>query len=239
MSIYHGAGQGYLLIIESASQEPLAGANKQAKLFATACLHSRAAANYEAARYQIENGDVSAIIFVQWAADEAGISALRHARATLPTIPIIICGISSEAHESISAYEAGADNYFPFPSSVECILARIKSLLPSVSEAEAAISLSDLEVWEKSGVAIRGGSPIRLSSKEMSILVCLARHAHEPVSRKRILEEAFGLAFEPGTNVVEVNIHRLRRKIDGGHTKRLLNTVRGNGYVLGYPKPTS
>ena len=112
-------------------------------------------------------------------------------------------------------------------------MACLNRLLKRYEASQPLMCIADLQVWTESRVVIRSGNPIKLSSKEMDVLLCLAAYKPNPVSRMKLLREVFGLSFEPGTNVVEVHIHRLRQKIDHGHARQLLNTVRGSGYVLG------
>lgn len=183
---------------------------------------------------RIKVQELDALIFNQWRPNREGLGFLRYSRKTLSNTAILIIGDSQadDNYEAV-AYEYGADNYFIPSCSEKIIVSRLKGLLNRHDDEEHAISISDMKVWTQSGVVFRAGNPIKLSTKEMELLLYLAANKTRPVSRLEILQEVFGLSFEPGTNVVEVHIHRLRHKIDGRSQTPLLNTVRGEGYVLG------
>jgi two-component system OmpR family response regulator len=92
--------------------------------------------------------------------------------------------------------------------------------------------IADLEIWGKAQRAHRAGRPLRLTPKEFELLLYLGRNEGILVTRRMLLEHVFRLRIDPGTNVVDVHIHRLREKLDKGFAVPLLHTVRGEGYVL-------
>ncbi len=177
--------------------------------------------------------EYSAVILYNWTAEATGLNAILSVRDNLPELPILVIGASDGANARIAAFEAGADNYVCADFDHRELAAKIRRLLSLSSGGRPAIAVDDLQAWPDTNIVIRSGLPIRLSSKEMEVLQCLAARAPEPVCRMTILEKAFNLSFDPGTNIVEVHIHRLRQKIDKGHDTPLINTVRGVGYVLG------
>jgi two-component system copper resistance phosphate regulon response regulator CusR len=181
----------------------------------------------------LESVAAGAVIVFGWRADDDGLKLLSTIRSRWLALPIAIAGPSTSEEDLIRGLEAGADDYIVVPCSPREFAARIRAMIRRNTRGRGAFSVGDLEVWEESRVAFRSGRPIKLSAKEMEILLFLAANRSKPVSRQTLLRKVFNLSFEPGTNLVEVHIHRLREKIDIGHTRQLLRTVRGQGYVLG------
>ena len=176
---------------------------------------------------------VSALIFCEWGLKKEYSDFLSQFRKLFPNIPVLVIGWSDDEDSRVAAFEAGADNYLHCTFSEREFVAKLNRLMHRTESKSPSILIEDLQIWSESRVAFRAGSPIKLSSKELEVLLFLAANKSNPVSRKELLKEVFGLPFEPGTNLVEVNIHRLRQKIDNGHSRKLLNTIRGSGYVLG------
>ncbi len=176
---------------------------------------------------------VSVLIFCEWEPLKEYSDFLSGFRKSFPDIPVLVIGSSNDEAGRVAAFEAGADNYLVSSYSEREFVAKLNRLMRRAESKTPSISIADLQIWSESRVAFRAGTPINLSSKELEVLLFLAANKSHPVSRSRLLKEVFGLSFEPGTNLVEVNIHRLRQKIDNGHSRKLLNTVRGSGYVLG------
>jgi DNA-binding response OmpR family regulator len=173
------------------------------------------------------------VIFVGWAAGQDGLRLLSAVRERWVSLPLVVVGTADCEEDLIQGLEAGADDYIVMPCSDRQFAARVQASMRRNSRGRGVFAVGDLEVWEESRVAFRSGRPIRLSTKEMEILLFLAANQSKPVSRQTLLQKVFNLSFEPGTNLVEVHIHRLREKLDGGHGRQLLKTVRGQGYVLG------
>jgi DNA-binding response OmpR family regulator len=182
---------------------------------------------------KLEAAGAGAVIILGWLANNDGLKLLSTIRTRWLALPIAIVGPSSCEEDLIRGLEAGADDYIVTPCSPREFAARVRALIRRNTRGRGAFSVGDLEVWEESRVAFRSGRPIKLSAKEMEILLFLAANRSKPVSRQTLLRKVFNLSFEPGTNLVEVHIHRLREKIDIGHNRQLLRTVRGQGYVLG------
>ena len=133
----------------------------------------------------------------------------------------------------VETLRAGADDYVTKPFAFEELLARAEALVrrpraitsPRITVADLVIDLDAREV-------ARSGVPIELTPKEFLVLEYLARHAGRVLSRTLITEYAWGYHFDPGTNIVDVVITHLRKKIDAAHERKLITTVRGVGYVL-------
>ena len=136
-------------------------------------------------------------------------------------------------HYRVQGFELGADDYVVKPFAFSELLARVRSLLrraaPRTSET---ISLADLEIDLLRHRAMRGGQKLELTAKEFLLLTLLARRAGEVLSRTLIAEMVWDMNFDSDTNVVDVNVRRLRSKVDDPFSLKLIHTVRGAGYVL-------
>jgi two-component system copper resistance phosphate regulon response regulator CusR len=136
-------------------------------------------------------------------------------------------------HYRVQGFELGADDYVVKPFAFSELLARVRSLLrraaPRTSET---ISLADLEIDLLRHRAMRGGQKLELTAKEFLLLTLLARSAGEVLSRTLIAEMVWDMNFDSDTNVVDVNVRRLRSKVDDPFPSKLIHTVRGAGYVL-------
>lgn len=226
-------GGGTLLVVDNGNEDNSLSIVPLRNALSNMDCSSEFVRGIDESREKVRTGKLSALILCCWKPDIDGIELLTYVRNNLPSLPILVAGKTQCTESRIKAFEAGADNYIMPPYSEREIIARMNRLLKRQEHSDDAISIHDLKVWTSAGVAFRAGRPIKLSSKEMEMLLYLASNRSNPVSRMQILKDVFGLTFEPGTNIVEVHIHRLRQKIDHGHQRRLLNTVRGIGYVLG------
>lgn len=162
-----------------------------------------------------------------------GLSVLRQLRASGRATPVLILSARGQADDRITGLNLGADDYLPKPFSMEELLARVGTLLRHAeTEKQTKLTVGDLTVDTSARTATRGGQPMELPMREFGLLEFLARCAGRTLSRAQILEHVWGYHFDPGTNVVDVYIQRLRRKIDDGHGQKLIQTVPGLGYRL-------
>jgi DNA-binding response OmpR family regulator len=133
----------------------------------------------------------------------------------------------------VATLRAGADDYVTKPFAFEELLARVEALARRPRALAAPVlRVGDLEIDQATREVRRGGVPIEVTPKEYTVLEYLARHAGRVMSRTLITEYAWGYHFDPGTNIVDVVINHLRKKVDAGHDRKLITTVRGVGYVL-------
>lgn len=162
-----------------------------------------------------------------------GLSVLRQLRASGRATPVLILSARGQADDRISGLNLGADDYLPKPFSMEELLARVGALLRQAETVkQTRLSVGDLTVDTATHTASRAGRVVELPMREFSLLEFLVRCAGRTLSRAQILEHVWGYHFDPGTNVVDVYIQRLRRKIDDNHPLKLIHTVPGLGYRL-------
>lgn len=148
--------------------------------------------------------------------------------------PVLFLSARHTVDDRVRGLQAGGDDYLVKPFAFAELLARVQALLRRASGAAEPLRLAvaDLELDLLTREVRRGGRRIELPPKEWALLEYLMRQAGRVVSKTMILAHVYDYSFDPGTNVVDVLVHRLREKIDQGFGSRLLHTVRGAGYVL-------
>ena len=162
-----------------------------------------------------------------------GLSVLRLLRERRVATPVLLLSARSEVNERVEGLNAGADDYLPKPFALDELLARLRALgRRGTEQASSLLRVADLTLDTVSRTARRGGALIELSAREFRLLEMLMRTPGRVCSRMMILEKVWDYSFDPGTNVIEVYVSRLRDKIDAGRAPKLLHTVRGVGYVL-------
>jgi DNA-binding response OmpR family regulator len=153
----------------------------------------------------------------------------RHGRAT----PILMLTAQGQETSRVEGFEAGADDYVTKPFAFEELLARVEALARRPrAMASPMLHVGDLELNRDTREVRRVGELIELTPKEYAVLEYLMRHQGRVMSRTLITEYAWGYHFDPGTNIVDVVINHLRKKIDSKHDRKLITTVRGVGYVI-------
>jgi two-component system OmpR family response regulator len=164
---------------------------------------------------------------------KSGLDVLQSLRARGFETPVLVLTAQDAVDAKVRTFRAGADDYVTKPFAFEELLARVEALSrrPKVM-ASPVLKVADLEVNRDTREVHRDGQPIELTPKEFAVLEYLMRHAGRVMSRTLITEYAWGYHFDPGTNIVDVVINHLRKKIDAGRAKKLITTVRGVGYVV-------
>ena len=162
-----------------------------------------------------------------------GLEVLHGLRARGFASPVLVLTAQDAVDAKVLTLRAGADDYVTKPFAFEELLARVEALARRPRAiASTVLKVSDLELNHDTREVRRDGEIVELTPKEYSVLEYLMRHAGKVMSRTLITEYAWGYHFDPGTNIVDVVINHLRKKIDSKHAKKLISTVRGVGYVI-------
>jgi DNA-binding response OmpR family regulator len=163
----------------------------------------------------------------------SGLDVLRNLRARGFERPVLVLTAQDAVDAKVETLRAGADDYVTKPFAFEELLARVEALARRPrAMASAILKVDDLELSLDAREVKRAGHIIELTPKEFLVLEYLMRHAGRVMSRTLITEYAWGYHFDPGTNIVDVVINHLRKKIDVPGGKKLITTVRGVGYVI-------
>jgi DNA-binding response OmpR family regulator len=165
----------------------------------------------------------------------SGLEVLQRVRSERPRLPVLILTGSARVEDRVSGLDSGADDYLTKPFAFSELVARIRALLRRMP-FEPVLHNMDLELDRVGRVVHRNGRTIELTPKEFALLEYLMLNAGQNVSRSSIIQHVWKLSSDTMTNVVDVYINYLRRKIDSDGSARLIHTVRGAGYRIG-PKP--
>ena len=162
----------------------------------------------------------------------SGLEVLHNLRDGGIGTPILVLTAQDSVEGKVDALRAGADDYVTKPFAMEELIARVEAIGRRPKDiAPSVLQLADLVVNAASREVRRGGTRIELTPKEYEVLVYLVSHPGRVMSRTLITEYVWDYHFDPGTNIVDVVINRLRKKIDQGREPKLIHTVRGVGYV--------
>ena len=162
-----------------------------------------------------------------------GLAVLRALRAQGCRTPVLLLSALGQLDDRVTGLEAGADDYLPKPFSFRELVARLEAIIRrGGAPADDRLVVGDLVLDRLSRVATRSGRRIELLTKEYQLLEYLMRHTGQVVTRTMMMEAIWDYSFNPGTNVIDVHIGRLRAKIDGDGEPPMLRTVRGAGYRL-------
>jgi DNA-binding response OmpR family regulator len=162
-----------------------------------------------------------------------GLSVLRELRRRNDATPVLLLSARGGMEDRVEGLDAGADDYLPKPFGLSELIARVRALgRRNLPLQESETRLSDLVLDSIARTARRGNAFIELSTREFLLLDFLMRSAGRICDRATILQQVWGYSFDPGTNIVDVYVRRIREKVDTGFAVRLLHTVRGMGYVM-------
>ena len=167
--------------------------------------------------------------------DMDGLDLIRQSRATGQLAPVLILSARRSTDERVRGLEQGGDDYLTKPFALAELLARVRNLVRRGAPGQSAalrLRVADLELDLIGREARRGDEVLQLTPQEFSLLEFLVRNAGRVVTRTMILEQVWRMRIDPATNVVEVQVHRLRSKVDGEGNRPLIHTIRGIGYVL-------
>jgi two-component system, OmpR family, response regulator len=163
-----------------------------------------------------------------------GLSVIEQLRAKKQQMPVLILSARHSVDDRVKGLQAGGDDYLTKPFAFAELLARLQALLRRAGGAAepTRLTVGDLSLDLLSRRVERGGQPLDLRPREFALLEYLMRHPGRVLSKTMILSHVWGYSFDPGTNVVDVLVSRLRDKVDEAFDKKLIHTVRGAGYVL-------
>lgn len=162
-----------------------------------------------------------------------GFAVLREARASGVRAPVLMLTARDTVADKVAGLDAGADDYLVKPFDFEELVARVRALLRRAADRRAPVlQLADLSLDPATRKVTRGGRRIELTSREWALLEYFMRSAGRVLTRPMLVQRVWGLDFDPESNIVEVYVGYLRKKIDGPGERRLLHTVRGAGYVM-------
>ena len=179
------------------------------------------------------SGDYDLVILDMRLPGKSGMDVLHDLRSRNFQRPVLVLTAQDAVDAKVETLRAGADDYVTKPFAFEEVLARVEALARRPrAMASPLIQVSDLTLDIDTREVRRGAHLIELTPKEYTVLEYLMRHQGRVMSRTLITEYAWGYHFDPGTNIVDVVINHLRKKIDAEHDRKLISTVRGVGYVV-------
>jgi len=194
----------------------------------------RGAASYSDGRIQAGDGDFDLVILDVMLPGGSGFDLCRELRAGGLSAPILMLTARDAVDDRVTGLDVGADDYLTKPFAFRELLARVRALARRRRDLEPeVIAIADLEVDLSRRRVARAGKEIELTAKEFALLACFVEHRDRVIDRALITAHVWDDNHDPFTNVLEVLIRRLRRKIDDGFEPKLIHTFRGAGYRLG------
>jgi two-component system copper resistance phosphate regulon response regulator CusR len=180
-----------------------------------------------------QTGDYDLIILDLMLPGLSGLAVLGQLRNARVKTPVLILTARSRTDEKVKGLDAGADDYLTKPFAIEELLARVRALIRRGSgESPAILQLDDLVLNPVTREVTRAGHRIDLTSKEYALLEYFMRNTGRVLTRAMIAEHVWNLDFDTFTNVIDVYVNYLRNKVDRGHARKLIHTIRGSGYTL-------
>jgi two-component system copper resistance phosphate regulon response regulator CusR len=196
-----------------------------------------AAADGDDALYKASVNDYDAVILDVMIPGRDGFEVCRELRAAGSAVPVIMLTARDAVPDRVAGLDSGADDYLTKPFEVSELLARLRALLRRGRDVRPAlVSVADLRIDTRAHAVARAGRRIELTAKEYALLEYLARERGRVLTRAEIAEHVWDENFDPLSNLIDVNINRLRRKVDDGFALPLIHTRRGEGYMLAAPE---
>ena len=168
--------------------------------------------------------------------DGEGLDLIARLRANGRRTPALVLSALGRLDDRVRGLRAGGDDYLPKPFALVELVARVQALLRRPDDARTTrLIVGPLDLDLLAGAATRAGRPLDLLPRELKLLEYLTRRPGQIVTRSMLLQDVWGYTFEPNSNVVDVHMGRLRRKVDAGGEPQLIRNVRGQGYVFDLP----
>lgn len=165
--------------------------------------------------------------------DLDGLEVLKRLRAAGHDVPVCVLSARDDVDDRVLGLQAGADDYVVKPFALEEVVARLHALLRRrPQQDQQRLVVGDVELDTASFSASRAGKAIELTQREFALLEVFLRHPNEVLDRARLHEDVWGYTFDPGTNIADVFVGYLRRKLEADGGSRILHTVRGVGFIL-------
>jgi DNA-binding response OmpR family regulator len=195
------------------------------------------AADGEKAFFMAQTGEYDLIILDLMLPKKDGMEVLRELRASKSGTPVLILTAKDKPKDKVEGLNAGADDYLTKPFGFEELLARVRALLRRRGDMVLTVlTAGDLQIDTLKHRVSRGGKELDLTNREYALLEFFLRHPNEVVTRTKLSEHVWEADFDTFSNVIDVHIARLRQKINDGFSLKLLETVRGRGYILQIPE---
>jgi two-component system response regulator PhoP len=183
--------------------------------------------------FMAESNEYDAILLDLMLPELDGMQLLRRIRKAGQRTPVLVVTARDDKESVVSLLNTGADDYLTKPFDLGELLARTKALIRrGKGQPSPVLSISDLELNTVSRSVQRGGRPVSLTAMEYRVLEYLLHRPRAVVSKTELLEHLYDYNWEKFSNVIEVYISGLRRKLDDGSSKQLIHTIRGQGYIL-------
>ncbi|RLB07214.1 MAG: DNA-binding response regulator [Deltaproteobacteria bacterium] len=187
----------------------------------------------EEALYMLEVNDYDMVILDIMLPKIDGLEVLRRVRGKGLSLPVLMLTAKDSVEDIVRGLDAGGDDYLTKPFAFAELLARVRALLRRRErEPLGELKVADLVLNPLTHKVSRGGKQIELTAKEYALLEYLMRHANRVVTRTMISEHVWDYHFDPMTNVIDVYVNHLRKKVDMGFAHKLIHTIRGVGYML-------
>src|SRR5262245_26823814 len=190
----------------------------------------------EAGLARARDGDYDLVILDLMLPGRDGLSVLRDLRASGRDVPVLLLTARATVADRVAGLDLGADDYLPKPFAVAELLARVRALLRRGTAVPPTLAVGDLTLDPATREVVRAGRRIELTPREYALLEFFLRNKGRVLGRSLIAQHVWGVDFDTFTNVIDVYVNYLRRKIDQGFEPKLLHTVRGVGYVLRPPE---
>lgn len=191
------------------------------------------APNAEKAHFLASINSYDLIILDLMLPDKDGVALCKELRNKKIHVPILMLTARNEVKDKITGLDSGADDYLTKPFAFDELLARVRALLRrKTSDKQPALKIGDLELNQLTHKVKRQGKEIELTSKEYALLEYFMLHANQVITRTMISEHVWDEDFDSFTNVIDVYVNYLRNKIDKNFKKKLIQTIRGTGYII-------